>query len=69
MVRTYGVILDNTQVSGRIIRCMGKVSSPGPMEGRLAVIIRKIRNMEMVFFAGLMVANTMADGSMAIKSR
>jgi len=67
MVPISGVILGNTQGNGRITRCMEKESSPGLMEGRLPVIIRRIKNTEMAFFAGPMAVNTMADGSMAIK--
>lgn len=64
MESTVGGTVEDTLEIGKIIICMGQVSTLGLMVGSMRVSMRWTRNMEWVFTHGLMGDSMMAPGSM-----
>lgn len=62
MESTDGPIIESTQETGSITKCMEQVYSPGPMEENMKVTTMMIRNKDMVFSHGRMDVNMMVSG-------
>ena len=62
MVNIDGLIIENTQETGSITKCMELVCSLGPTAESTRENIMMTRNKDMVFSHGQMVDNMMAIG-------
>ena len=58
----YGERKGSIRDSGTRIRCMDMVLWPGKIIRNMLVILKKARNMDKVYYNGLMVASMMENG-------